>query len=665
MIEQVPPEYFYKSGDFFLGLDDQNAEIGVRSPRHAITIAGARSGKGACVIIPNLKRWQDNVLVIDPKGDNVQAVWEEREAMGSNVYVIDPFEVAEVPERLRASFNPLLGIDPDSLTASADLEVIADGLVKRSDPKHAQWDDGAVTLLAGIMAYVIVDAPEEHRTLKSVRDILLQDRDDLWNDATEMKKCEACDGIAQQAGAIIMTALDSEKSMEADFISAAQRHIKWINLRAMRNVLEQSSFDLSELKSGKASVFVVLPPQYLETHANFLRLFVRTALNAMAKGGSGKGERCLFFLDEFFSLGKIEMVSKSAGLMPSFGVHLWVILQDLGQLVTLYGRDESETFFGNSDVHQYFGNTDATTLTHISNRMGVNGLQDVPLPPNAPAISQGVMGGTISSMAGGAKSGANRVAGMAVGGMISAVDGAVNAAAQAEYQDQMAEYNRAMQALGKPRHTPDEIAHMVRRKEDVVANKMINIVNGSDVLILTPAPHFRSHEQTLILPPAPTKFEYQFRWKDLFGLGLWAVLGPLIPLGILFIIAYFVDQRPPRFEDLFDFYYGMMTNFPSNILAGIGGIVIGLVIEFIIEKMSKPYEDFETIKAKNSTERLIENVLSDHPDNIANKMSREELTAYYEETYRLMSLEKSKDAAQQMAIVRATYLLMVHGRDFR
>ena len=75
--------------------------------------------------------------------------------------------------------------------------------------------------------------------------------------------------------------------------------------------------------------------------------------------------------------------------------------------------------------------------------------------------------------------------------------------------------------------------------------------------------------------------------------------------------------------------------------------------------------DFETIKTKNSTEKLIENVLADNPDNIANKMSREELTAYYEETYRLMSLEKSKDAAQQMAIVRASYLLMVHGRNFR
>ena len=150
--------------------------------------------------------------------------------------------------------------------------MIADGLVKRSDPKHAQWDDGAVTLLSGLMAFVIAEAPEEHRALKAVRDMLLQDRDELYADAQRMKACEAFDGIAQEAGAIITAAFDNQKGMEADFVTAAQRHIKWINHRGMRNVLEKSTFKLSDLKNGKASIFVVLPPEYLETRAAFLRL---------------------------------------------------------------------------------------------------------------------------------------------------------------------------------------------------------------------------------------------------------------------------------------------------------------------------------------------------------------------------------------------------------
>lgn len=478
-------QYKYQSGDFFLGLDELNQEIGIRSPRHAITIAGARSGKGTCVIIPNLFRWPHNTLVIDPKGDNAEASWEKREALGSKVYVIDPFQVADVPDRLRAAFNPLQNIDPESLTGAADLQVIADGLVKRTNPEHAQWDDGAVTLLSGIMAYVITEGGDvngnDSRTLKSVRDILLLDRDDLYAEAQAMKQCEAFDGIAQDAGNIIMTAVESEKSIEEQFISNAKGHVQWINLRAMRNVLEKSTFSLAELKNGKASVFVVLPPEYLETHSAFLRLFVRSAINVMAKGGSGKGEKCLFFLDEFFSLGKIDIISKSAGLMPSFGVHLWPILQDLGQLVSLYGREGSQTFFGNADLHQFFGNTDQETLNYISARLGENGLEVAPIPPKAPKAF------TPSA------STPNKDGSASWGQIFDSIDASFSANAQAQYQDEMNNYNQAMQKIGKPRYTPNEVAKMVQRKDDVIADHSINFIYGSEALKVSLAAHFRKY----------------------------------------------------------------------------------------------------------------------------------------------------------------------------
>lgn len=500
----------FERGDIFLGLDELNNEIGVRTDRHALTVAGARSGKGACAIIPNLLRWPHNVLVIDPKGENAEKTWEARQAMGSKVYVLDPFESANVPVELRASFNPLEGIDPDSLTGSADLEVIADGLVKRSDPKHAQWDDGAVTLLAGIMAFVVAEAPEEHRALKAVRDILLQDRDELYADAQRMKACEAFDGIAQEAGAIIMAAFDNEKGMESDFVTAAQRHIKWINHKGMRNVLEQSTFKLSDLKNGKASVFVVLPPEYLETRSAFLRLFVRLAISAMAKGGSGRGEKCLFILDEFNSLGKMDVVSKSAGLMPSYGVHLWPILQDLGQLLSTYGQDESQTFFGNSDLHQFFGNTDKPTLEYMSHMTGIIGIDEVGVAPNAP-ISMG--GGRSLVAAATAHSSDRNMRGLgAAFGAITGGAGQIASSAQsASYQNKMAAHQQKMATVGRARLTPDEVAKLVQCKDDVVADNMFCITHGSDRLLLKPAPYFRTFER-LENPARNDRFNPRNMW---------------------------------------------------------------------------------------------------------------------------------------------------------
>ena len=57
------------------------------------------------------------------------------------------------------------------------------------------------------------------------------------------------------------------------------------------------------------------------------------------------------------------------GRSPSYGVKLWPILQDLGQLKALY-KERWETFMGNAGTLQFFGNNDLTTLEWVSKRLG-------------------------------------------------------------------------------------------------------------------------------------------------------------------------------------------------------------------------------------------------------------------------------------------------------
>ena len=148
----------WQEGDLFLGRSKMGADSGLGSERGAICIAGSRSGKGSAIIIPNLLRWPHAALVIDPKGENAGATWEARERFGP-VRVLDPFRAADVPDRLRASCNPLEGIAAGSLTAREDIRLIADGLVMRFNDKDAVWDDGAVTVIAGMIAYAVQAAP--------------------------------------------------------------------------------------------------------------------------------------------------------------------------------------------------------------------------------------------------------------------------------------------------------------------------------------------------------------------------------------------------------------------------------------------------------------------------------------------------------------------------
>ena len=91
----------------------------------------------------------------------------------------------------------------------------------------------------------------------------------------------------------------------------------------------------------------------------------------------------LFVLDEFASLGHMRQIEDAAGQIAGYGVKLWPILQDLGQLKSLY-KDRWETFMGNAGVLQFFGNNDLTTLEWISKRLGTTTIEQYPAPPSTP-----------------------------------------------------------------------------------------------------------------------------------------------------------------------------------------------------------------------------------------------------------------------------------------
>lgn len=506
-----PSAFPYQSDALFLGLDPAtNREVGIETERHAITIGGAGTGKGAALLIPNARRWPHNLLCVDVKGENAAASWEAREAMGQHIGVLDPYGVADIPDRLRVSINPLGAIDPDADNAAEDLIFLADGMIVRSNPKNAEWDNGARDILAGVMGYVLSTKPPHDRTLSAMRSVLIQpneitegEGDDaeliggLYHDAQRMAESDACGGLVKSAGVTIMAALESESGRPSKFLEGARTATRWLDSKPMKKALGSSSFNLADLKSGKASLFVVLPPKYLGAAAGFFRLFVQSAIAAMQSTPRIE-RRCLFLLDEFFILGRMDEIAKAAGLMRGYGLHLWPFLQDLGQLHELYGPQLSETFFGNADAAIFLGNSDILTLEYISRRLGKLTPQEITPPPpieisdiESPAHARPAGDGFFSTPDEiTAQNENNRRAVEHRNQKARAVVDQKNAKARAEYE-------HAMRRVGSPRLTPDEIAPLIGKgKGDVVARSMIVFGPSGAALNLKPAPYFETPRQT-------------------------------------------------------------------------------------------------------------------------------------------------------------------------
>lgn len=74
-------------------------------------------------------------------------------------------------------------------------------------------------------------------------------------------------------------------------------------------------------------------------------------------------------LIERFDRTHMRQLEDAAGQIASFGVKLWVFLQDWGQGKALYGQ-RWETFAGNAGILQFFGNNDLMTMEYVSRRLG-------------------------------------------------------------------------------------------------------------------------------------------------------------------------------------------------------------------------------------------------------------------------------------------------------
>jgi type IV secretion system protein VirD4 len=383
----------YQSGKIFLGLVGAEVSgartrlaarsgkaIGINDDRHMVTIAGSRAGKGRAAVIPNMLHYPGSVLAIDPKGELAAITARQRSAgLGQDVYVLDPFGVAG--DRVgvhRAGFNPIATMADDTLIEDAAL--IADALVVPSgnDP---HWDESARNFIEGVILYVRLEHAR-NASLATVRNITSrgeQEPDGSFSmPALDVRMrynraADSPDHYLRSAGNVMASAaadfFDRPEAERNSVLSTVRRHLKFLDYPGISESVSSHGFALKQLKERPTTIYLCLPARHIGTCARWLRLFVNLTLQAMERtpGGTANGLPVLCCLDEFASLGHMRQIEDAAGQIAGFGVKLWPILQDLGQLKALY-KDRWETFLGNAGILQFFGNNDLTTLEWITRR---------------------------------------------------------------------------------------------------------------------------------------------------------------------------------------------------------------------------------------------------------------------------------------------------------
>jgi type IV secretion system protein VirD4 len=354
-------------GDLIIGRSANGKLLRYDGAAHLLTIAPTRSGKGVGTIIPNLLKADRSIICIDPKGENARVAGRHRESVGA-VYYLDPFGLSG---RRSARYNPLDRLKPDSLDLAEDAMTLADALVFDQEESDPHWNEEAKALLAGLILYTVCHDEPHLRNLATVREYLTLSPKDFEALLTIMQASTEARGLIARAANRYLSKSDREA---AGVLSGAQRHTHFLDSPRIANVMEASDFNFAALKERIATVFLILPPDRLDTYARWLRLLLAQSLSEMARSPARPARPVLFLLDEFAALGKLQPIERAMGLMAGYGLQLWPILQDIHQLRSLYS-ERAGTFLSNAGVLQAFGVNDYETAEILSKTMGKTTVQ--------------------------------------------------------------------------------------------------------------------------------------------------------------------------------------------------------------------------------------------------------------------------------------------------
>ncbi|MCB9958708.1 MAG: type IV secretory system conjugative DNA transfer family protein [Rhodospirillaceae bacterium] len=359
-------------GGLYLGLLD-GQPLFYSGKAHLLTAAPARQGKGINVVIPNLLHFQGSVFVTDPKGELAAVTAAHRaQRLGQKVHVLNPWGLHGLP---MDRFNPLQPLieaagDPALVRGIADeARALALQLVPEpEDPRNRFFREGARMILRAVMLHLATRGAPEHCTLPEMWRVVSSGTR-IEATVREMVASVALFGVVADMGRDLANQIDDNAEQFADFRQGAVQALDIFDpVGWLGDAVSGSDVDLKDLKEGKASIYLVIPQDRIATHGTWLGLVTAQAIRAVARS-TGKTE-VLFMLDEFANMGRLSGLAESLTALPGLGVRVWAFVQELSELIRLYGPHTARTVLSQAEVKQFFAVQDDQLARTLSMALG-------------------------------------------------------------------------------------------------------------------------------------------------------------------------------------------------------------------------------------------------------------------------------------------------------
>ena len=367
---------------------------------HILTYAPTRSGKGVGLIVPTLTTWKHSVVATDIKGELWSMTAGYRKQYLNNLVM--KFEPAAMDS---VKWNPFDEIRVGTVDEVADAQslalLIVDPQGKGLDGQDAHWKKTSYSLITGCILFLLEKKSknESEANMKELDRLLSDTSRPLKELYEEMKNSD--NEIVKQVG---QDMLDKPEGEGGSVISTAKTELSLYRDPVVAANTSFSNFKVRDLMNhdNPVTLYIVTQPKDIQRITPIFRLLINMIIRvnvsdftyqqdkpkelklyqkvirimqgkpiqefASIRGKGNYKHRLLMMLDEFPSLGKMDIVQTALAYCAGYGIKCYLITQDLAQLQDKYGKNEAIT--SNCHIQNAYAPNKVETAEYLSKQTG-------------------------------------------------------------------------------------------------------------------------------------------------------------------------------------------------------------------------------------------------------------------------------------------------------
>jgi len=331
-------------------------------PAHVLVFAPTRSGKGVGIVVPTLLTWPHSVLVHDLKGENWALTAGARKRMGQICLKFAPASADDDGAR----YNPLAEVRLRTPHEIRDVRNIVQMIIDpdgKGLPDH--WSREGSAFLTGMILDQLYTGRDKSLSGMEARlcdpiqpiDDTMQQIIRAEHDPTGSMGWTDSRGVPTKTHPIIARAmrsmLDKSPNERSGVISEVKGFLELYRDPVIAAATAVSDFRITDLMNHQrpVSLYIVVPLAHKNSVKPLIRLMLSQILHRLTehlefrngRAVTGYRRRLLLMIDEFPSLGRLDMFAESLSLIAGYGIKACLIAQDLSQIHGAYGHDEAIT----------------------------------------------------------------------------------------------------------------------------------------------------------------------------------------------------------------------------------------------------------------------------------------------------------------------------------